>query len=100
MLSIGMIGITTNIGKASTKIVDMSGFLILLKPAAAWGSSPINIRLHAPSPMLAPLSTSNLTTKRRRRGYFSMQTFHCLLTTAPRVPKMTIQISDIQALGH
>ena len=112
MLSIGMIGITTNIGKTSTKIVDMSGFLILLRPAAAWGSSPINIRLHAPSPMLSLLSANKLTTKRRRREYFSMQTFHCLLTMAPRVPKLclltmaprvpkrTIQISDTQALEH
>ena len=96
MLSI-WIGITTNIGKASTKIVDMSSFLTLLRQAAARGSMAINIKFRAPSPMLAPPSTNSLTTKRRRREIFSMQTFHFLLTM---VLTLMIQTSDIQSLEH
>ena len=90
------IGITGNIGKASTKIVDMSSFLAQLRQAAAWGRA-INIGFHAQSPMLAPSSTTSLTTRRRRREIFSMQTFHFLLNM---VLKVMIQISDIQSLGH
>ena len=89
------IGITGNIGKASTKIVDMSSFLTQLRQAAAWGRA-INIGFHAQSPTLAPSSTS-LTTRRRKRKIFSMQAFQFLLNM---VLMVMIHLSDTQSLGH
>ena len=91
------IGIIGNIDKASTKIVDISSLLSQLRQAAAWGRA-INIGLHAQFLMLAPSSTTSLTTRqRRRRKIFSMQAFHSL----PNMVLMVMtRISDTQSLGH